>query len=134
MPNPERRRWTRRYLPDSLLGRIVVVMALGVVSAQLVGTLLWARQLRESARTEALGAAHHLAVNAAGTLRFFRDLYENERLKILVELDAIPAESNERINQGLERRLFDWLAREGRLPDLILMIDRLIGERDERDA
>ena len=67
-------------------------------------------------------------------LRFFRDLYENERLKILVELDAIPAESNERINQGLERRLFDWLAREGRLPDLILMIDRLIGERDERDA
>lgn len=59
-------------------------------------------------------------------LRFFRDLYENERLKILVELDAIPAESNERINQGLERRLFDWLAREGRLPDLILMIDRLI--------
>ena len=67
-------------------------------------------------------------------LRFFRDLYENARLKILVELDAIPAESNERINQGLERRLFDWLAREGRLPDLILMIDRLIGERDERDA
>jgi len=67
-------------------------------------------------------------------LRFFRGLYENERLKILVELDAIPAESNERINQGLERRLFDWLAREGRLPDLILMIDRLIGERDERDA
>lgn len=67
-------------------------------------------------------------------LQFFRDLYENERLKILVELDAIPAESNERINQGLERRLFDWLAREGKLPDLILMIDRLIGERDERDA
>lgn len=61
----------RRWLPDSLLGRIVLVMALGVVSAQLVGTLLWARQLRESARTEALGAAHHLAVNAAGTLRFF---------------------------------------------------------------
>ena len=46
-----RKRWSRRYLPDSLLGRIVVVMALGVVSAQLVGTLLWARQLRESART-----------------------------------------------------------------------------------
>ena len=51
-----RKRWSRRYLPDSLLGRIVVVMALGVVSAQLVGTLLWARQLRESARTEALSA------------------------------------------------------------------------------
>ena len=54
MATADRRRWTRRYLPDSLLGRIVVVMALGVISAQLVGTLLWARQLRESARTEAL--------------------------------------------------------------------------------
>ena len=69
-----RKRWSRRYLPDSLLGRIVVVMALGVVSAQLVGTLLWARQLRESARTEALSAGKHLALNAAGAIRFFRCL------------------------------------------------------------
>lgn len=67
-------------------------------------------------------------------LRFFRDLYENERLKILVELDAIPAESNERMSQGLERRLFDCLARDGKLPDIISMIERLIGERKERDA
>lgn len=67
-------------------------------------------------------------------LRFFRDLYESERLKLLVELEAIPAESNERINQGVERRLFDWLAREGRLPEIISMIDRLIDERTERDA
>jgi len=67
-------------------------------------------------------------------LRFFRDLYESERLKILVELDAVPAESNERMNQGLQRRLFDWLAREGRLPEIISMIDRLVGEREERDA
>ena len=67
-------------------------------------------------------------------LRFFRDLYENERLRLLVELDAIPAESNERMNQGLERRLFDWLAREGKLPNIITLIDRLIGERKERDA
>ncbi|WP_394788569.1 ATP-binding protein [Rhodoferax sp.] len=73
-----------RWLPDSLLGRIVLVMALGVVSAQLVGTLLWARQLRESARTEALSAGHHLAVNAAGTLRFFRDLPPKYR-PILIE-------------------------------------------------
>ena len=71
MPTPERRRWTRRYLPDSLLGRIVVVMALGVISAQLVGTLLWARQLRESARAEALSAGHAIALNAAGSIRFF---------------------------------------------------------------
>ncbi len=80
----ERRRWTRRTLPDSLLGRIVVVMALGVVSAQLVGTLLWALQLRESARTEALGAGRHMALNAAGAIRFFRDLPPQFR-PILIE-------------------------------------------------
>lgn len=67
-------------------------------------------------------------------LRFFRDLYESERLRILVELDALPAESNERINQGLELRLFDWLARAGRLTEVVTMIDRLIDEREERDA
>ena len=80
----ERRHWLRRYLPDSLLGRIVVVMALGVVSAQLVGTLLWALQLRETARNEALSAGKHIALNAAGSIRFFRDLPPQFR-PILIE-------------------------------------------------
>eukprot|EP01041_Mallomonas_annulata_P031996 gene31996-54408_t len=84
MATADRRRWSRRYLPDSLLGRIVVVMALGVISAQLVGTLLWARQLRESARTEALSAGKHIALNAAGSIRFFRDLPPQFR-PILIE-------------------------------------------------
>ncbi len=76
--------WLRRWLPDSLLSRIVMVMALGVICAQLGGTLLWARQLRESARTEALSAGRHLALNAAGSLRFFRDLPPQFR-PILIE-------------------------------------------------
>ena len=70
----ETRRGWRRWLPDSLLGRIVVVLVLGVVAAQLIGTLLWARQLRETARQESLAAAVQLARSAAGTIRFFRDL------------------------------------------------------------
>lgn len=70
----ERRKPWRRFLSDSLLARIVVVLVAGVVAAQLLGTLLWARQLRESARQEALGAAAQLARGAAGTIRFFRDL------------------------------------------------------------
>ncbi|HEV2602969.1 MAG TPA: metallophosphoesterase [Microvirga sp.] len=67
-------------------------------------------------------------------LRFFRDLYESERLRILVDLEAVPRESDERMTQGLERRLFDWLVREGKLPDVIAMIDRHIGEREKKDA
>lgn len=64
-------------------------------------------------------------------LRFFRDLLENERLRILVELDALPADSDERMTQGVERKLFDWLVREGRLPKMNQMIDRLIDERQQ---
>lgn len=76
--------WLRRRLPDSLLSRIVIVMTLGVVCAQLGGTLLWARQLRETARAEALIAGHYLALNAAGSLRYFRDLPPQFR-PILIE-------------------------------------------------
>lgn len=64
-------------------------------------------------------------------LRFFRDLLENERLRILVELDAIPPNFDEPMTQGLERRLLDWLARQGRLPEVVKMIDELIADRKD---
>jgi predicted phosphodiesterase len=67
-------------------------------------------------------------------LRFFRDLLENERLRILVALDAIPSDSDERMTQGVERKLFDWLAREGRLPDVVRMIGEVISERKDGGA
>ncbi|MGN6236977.1 metallophosphoesterase [Dyella sp.] len=59
-------------------------------------------------------------------LRFFRDLLESERLRVLVELQAIPPDWNERMTQGVERKLFDLLARNGRLSDVASMIDQLI--------
>jgi signal transduction histidine kinase len=59
---------------DRLLWRIVAVMALGVICAQALGTLLWAHQLRQGALTEALNSGKNMAMNAAGTIRFFRDL------------------------------------------------------------
>lgn len=67
-------------------------------------------------------------------LRFFRDLLESERLRILVELDAIPSDFDERMTQGVERRLFDWLVGEGRLPDVAAMIEKMISERKDGDA
>ncbi|KHA77843.1 hypothetical protein NC77_15870 [Janthinobacterium lividum] len=62
-------------------------------------------------------------------LRFFRDLFEGERLRILVELDALPENFNERMSQGLERKLFDMLVRNEKLHEIEKMIDQLIGER-----
>ncbi|WP_220387941.1 hypothetical protein [Yersinia similis] len=64
-------------------------------------------------------------------LRFFRDLFEGERLRILVELGALSESFNERINQGIERKLLDLLVREGKLEGIEKMIDQLIGEREE---
>lgn len=64
-------------------------------------------------------------------LRFFRDLLEGERLRILVELDALPVNSNERMSQGLERRLLDLLVRNGKLGDVERMTDQLIKERKD---
>lgn len=67
-------------------------------------------------------------------LRFFRDLVESERLRILVELDAIPPGFDERITQGVERRLFEWLVEAGRLPDVMSMVDKLTSERNKGGA
>lgn len=67
-------------------------------------------------------------------LRFFRDLVESERLRVLVDLDAIPLDSDERMTQGVERKLFDWLVNQGRLPDVVAMIDAKISERKDGDA
>ena len=75
-----------RAWPDSLLGRIVLVMVIGVVSAQLVGTFLLARQLRDNVRTEALSAGRYLAANAAGSIRFFRDLPPQYRPLLIEQL------------------------------------------------
>lgn len=64
-------------------------------------------------------------------LRFFRDLFEGERLRILVALDAIPEDSDERMSQGLERKLLDMLVRNGKLGEVEKMMDQLIGERKD---
>ena len=74
MASPEPRENKRNSCFDRLLWRIVVVMALGVICAQTLGTLLWAHQLRQGALAEALNAGKNMAMNAAGTIRFFRDL------------------------------------------------------------
>lgn len=62
-------------------------------------------------------------------LKFFRDLFETERLRIFMELEALPSDSNNPITQGLERKLFDILVRNGKLERLEKLIDKLIEER-----
>lgn len=81
------------------------------------------------------GGAESMLTKAEGyetaRLRFFRDLFEGERLRILLELGALSKNSNERMSQGIERRLFDSLVRGGKLSEIVTKIDQLIGERKD---
>lgn len=63
-------------------------------------------------------------------LRFFRDLIEKDRHNILVEFGALPVDSDERMTHWLENKLFDLLVYEGRLTEMTVMIDALIGVDD----
>ncbi len=62
-------------------------------------------------------------------LRFFRDLTEAERLRILIDLNAWPSEYDGRVTQALERQLLDWLVGQGRTREVQQMIDQLISSK-----
>ncbi|MBY4715494.1 metallophosphoesterase [Burkholderia cepacia] len=65
-------------------------------------------------------------------LRFFRDLLEGERLRILITLDAVPHDSDERMNRGLQRKLLESLAREGKLSDVERLMVEYMEERTKK--
>ncbi|MEJ2795441.1 ATP-binding protein [Iodobacter sp. LRB] len=77
-------RLARRLMPPSLLGRLSLVMVLGVLTTMLIGNLLWANQLKSKAALEAGAAAQHIGAGAASALRFFQSLPPNYR-PILIE-------------------------------------------------
>jgi signal transduction histidine kinase len=79
---PERRarpRLLASLLPDSLLGRISVVMVAGVMLTQLIGISIWAIQMRSKSQIEVTAASQHLAHSATNTMRFFQSLPHNYR-------------------------------------------------------
>jgi hypothetical protein len=86
---------------------------------------------RESLEAESQSMPPNVEGYETARLLFFRDLLEGERLRILVELEALPENFNERMSQGLERRLLDMLVRNGKLGEVENMINKLIGERKE---
>src|SRR5450830_1340089 len=74
------RRWSSRaLLPQSLLGRLSLVMVVGVMMAQVAGHVIWARQLRAASEVEATTAAGHLGHSAARAVRYFLSLPPNYR-------------------------------------------------------
>ncbi|GLS04554.1 two-component sensor histidine kinase [Chitiniphilus shinanonensis] len=75
-----------RLVPRSLLGRLTIVMVLGVLVAQLIANLIWAQQIRQQAEGEAAEAALHLGGSAAAAIRFFKSLPTNYRPLLIEQL------------------------------------------------
>jgi signal transduction histidine kinase len=73
-------------LPNSLLGRLSVVMVLGVIVTQLAGGLIWAAQLRTKSERETRIAAQHLAHSASSAVRYFMSLPANYRPIMIQQL------------------------------------------------
>ncbi|MFM0348136.1 metallophosphoesterase [Paraburkholderia sp. RL17-347-BIC-D] len=67
-------------------------------------------------------------------LRFFRDIPEERRRRILVELDAIPADLTDRLDHTTEQRFFAKLVSRGQLDKLSAAIDAAILEQKQGDT
>jgi hypothetical protein len=67
-------------------------------------------------------------------LRFFRDLPEIRRRRILVDLEAIPADLTDRLDHTIEQRLFAKLVAQGRAGELSAMIEAAISELRSGDG
>jgi signal transduction histidine kinase len=79
-------RWQRvlhRLLPQSLQGRLTLVMVIGVLLTQLAGNFIWAAQRRAEALSEVATAAQHVGHSAASAVRFFVSLPPNYRPLII---------------------------------------------------
>ncbi len=64
-------------------------------------------------------------------LRFFRDLPEEHRRRILVELGAIPADLTDRLDHTIEQRFFTKLIAQGAGDKLSAAIDAVIHELNQ---
>ncbi|MGR7921285.1 two-component sensor histidine kinase [Zobellella denitrificans] len=78
------RRWLR--WPNSLFGRMSLVMILGVVLAQAVSNAVWVQQLNKDKAESAARMAEELADSVASTVNFFRALPRNYQHLVLSQL------------------------------------------------
>ena len=67
-------------------------------------------------------------------LRFFRDLSEDQRRRILIELGAIPEDLTDRLDHTIEQRFFAKLIAQGRVTELTKAIDVAAEEPKKGDA
>lgn len=82
------RRFFRRLIewPSSLSGRILAVLALGVLLAQLISAGIWLTQWQADAESRVRQVSKHMAFRVASTIRFFTSLPTAYRHIVLDQL------------------------------------------------
>lgn len=83
------KRWRRclvRFLPRTLRGRFVLIMLVGVLSAQLASYTVWTSQVRSSQLEQLDELSRNVAYSVASTMRFFRSLPYEYRHIVLDQL------------------------------------------------
>lgn len=76
----------RRLVPRSMLWRMLLIMALGVVLVQVVSNLIWVRQIESDKRETATRMAQDLSEAVSSTVTFFRALPMQYRHIVLSQL------------------------------------------------
>ncbi|UYG05175.1 ATP-binding protein [Halomonas sp. LR3S48] len=83
------KRWQRRlvrFLPHTLRGRFVLIMLVGVLTAQLASYVVWTSQVRSSQLEQLDELSRNVAYSVASTMRFFRSLPYEYRHIVLDQL------------------------------------------------
>ena len=83
------RRFRIRLLPSSLLGRLSLVMMMGVLLTQFVANEFWATQVRKESEIEVAGSSQHLAQSAVSSIRYFLSVPTNYRSLIIQQFRAM---------------------------------------------
>ena len=81
--------WERlrdRLLPGSIVTRMTLILFLGILVAQILGTLIWTRQIEGSERDRLIEVAQNMGARIGQTILFFSRLPENYRHIVLDQL------------------------------------------------
>lgn len=79
----------RRWLPRSLLGRMLLLTLLAILAAQTLSSAIWLSQLRDTQLEGLVTTARSLAHSMSASVRYFRSLPVNYRPLVLDQLRSM---------------------------------------------
>ncbi|MDP3364700.1 MAG: HAMP domain-containing sensor histidine kinase [Pseudomonas sp.] len=79
----------RRWLPRSLLGRMLLLTLLAILAAQTLSSVIWLSQLRATQLEGLVTTARSLAHSMSASVRYFRSLPVNYRPLVLDQLRSM---------------------------------------------